>query len=93
MSVYLDMKPGIIQLPADAKLPVRVEKTIVSEKRMLIVFWGIHGVAHYYWLPKDGTLDSPLFCEEGLSPLYRLFAPLKACAESIEPCNTSARSQ
>jgi hypothetical protein len=34
---------------------------------MLIVFWGIHGIAHYCCLPKDSTLDSPSFCEEVLS--------------------------
>jgi hypothetical protein len=45
--VYLDMKPGTIWLPADAELPVRVKRTIASSKRMLIVFWGIHGIAHY----------------------------------------------
>jgi hypothetical protein len=43
--------------------------TIASEKRMLITFWGIHGVTHYCWLPKISTLDSSLFCEEALSPL------------------------
>jgi hypothetical protein len=36
--VYLDMKPGTIWLPAGAKLPVRVTRTIASEKRMLIIF-------------------------------------------------------
>jgi hypothetical protein len=36
---------------------------------MLIVVWGIHGIAHDCWLPKDCALDSPFFCEEVLSPL------------------------
>jgi hypothetical protein len=45
--VYLDMQPGIIWLPADAELPVCIKRTIVSEKRMLIVFWGIHAIPHY----------------------------------------------
>jgi hypothetical protein len=45
------------------------QKNIASEKRILIVFSGIHGIAHYCWLPKDNTLDSPFFCEEVLSPL------------------------
>jgi hypothetical protein len=67
--VYLDMKPVAIWLPADAELPVRVKRTIASEKRMFIVFWGIHGIAHYCWLPKDDILNSSLFCEEVLSPL------------------------
>jgi hypothetical protein len=59
------MNPGTIWLPADAKLPVRVTRTIPSEKRMLIIFWGIHGIAHYCWIPKNSTLDSPFcFCEE-----------------------------
>jgi hypothetical protein len=65
--VYLDMKPGTGWLPADAELPVHVKKTIASEKRVLIVFWGIHGTAHCCWFPKDSTLDSSFFCEEVLS--------------------------
>jgi hypothetical protein len=63
------MKSGIIWLPADAELPVCVKRTIASEKRMLTVFWGIHGIAHYCWLQKDNTLDLPFFCEEVFSPL------------------------
>jgi hypothetical protein len=51
--VDLDMKPGIAWLPADAELPVRVKRTTASEKRMLIILWGIHGIGHYRWLPKD----------------------------------------
>jgi hypothetical protein len=65
--VYLDVKRGIIWLLADAELPVRVKRTIASEKSMLIALWGIHGSAHYCWLPKDSTVDSPFFCEEVLS--------------------------
>jgi hypothetical protein len=49
---YLDMKPGTIWLPTDTELPVCIKKTIASEKRMLIVFWEIHRIAHYCWLPK-----------------------------------------
>jgi hypothetical protein len=41
--VYLDMKPVIIWLPVDAELPVRVKRTMASEKRMFIVFWGFTG--------------------------------------------------
>jgi hypothetical protein len=69
------MKPGTIWLPADAELPVCVKRTIANEKRMLIIFWGIDGVAHYCWLPKDSTLDSPFFCEEVLSPLVHKIQP------------------
>jgi hypothetical protein len=64
------MKPGNIWLPADAELPVRVKRTIASEKPMLTIFWGIHGIAHYCWLPKDSTLDSPFFCEEVLNAWF-----------------------
>jgi hypothetical protein len=46
--VPLDVKPRTIWLPADAELPVHVKRTIASEERMLIVFWGIHGIAHYF---------------------------------------------
>jgi hypothetical protein len=45
--VYHDMKPGTIWLPADAELPVCVKRTIAGEKRMPIILWGIHGIAHY----------------------------------------------
>jgi hypothetical protein len=41
------MKPGFIWLPADAELPVLVKRIIPSENGILIVFWGIHGIAHY----------------------------------------------
>jgi hypothetical protein len=56
--VDLDMKPGTVWLPADVELPGRVKKRIANAKCMLIVFWGIHGIARYCWLPKDSTLDS-----------------------------------
>jgi hypothetical protein len=65
--VYLDMKPADIWLLADAELFVHVKRTITSEKRMLIIFWGIHGIAHHCRSPKDCTLDSPFFCEEVLN--------------------------
>jgi hypothetical protein len=45
--VCFDMTLGTIWLPADAELPVRVKRTIASEKRMLVVFWGIHEIADY----------------------------------------------
>jgi transposase len=69
------MKPGAIWLPADAELLVRVKKTTASEKRMPIVFWGIHGITHYCRLPKDSTLNSSFFCEEVLSPLAQKMQP------------------
>jgi hypothetical protein len=75
MWVYLDMKPGAIWPPADAELLVRVKRTVTSEKRVLIVFWGIHGIAHYCWFPKGNTLDSPFVCEEVLSPLVQKMQP------------------
>jgi hypothetical protein len=71
----LDMKPGTIWLPAHAELPVHVKRTIASEKRMLIIFWGIHGIEHYCWLPKDSTLNSPFSCEEVLSLLAQKMQP------------------
>jgi hypothetical protein len=71
----LAMKPETIWIPADAELPVRVKRTIAGERRMLIVFWGIHGMAHYCWIPRDSTLDSPFFCEEALRPLAQKMQP------------------
>jgi hypothetical protein len=82
--VYLDMKPRTIWLSADAELPVRVKRTIASEKRMLIVFWGIHGMAHDCWLPNDSTLDSPFFYEEMLSPLVQKMQPNSKNAETLD---------
>jgi hypothetical protein len=73
--IYLDMKPGIIWLPADAELAARVNETTASEKRMLVVFWESHGIAHYCWLPKDSTLDSPFLCEEALNLLAQKMQP------------------
>jgi hypothetical protein len=69
------MKRGTIWLPADAELPVSVKKTIASENRMLIVFWGIHGIAHYRWLSKESMLDLPFFCEEELRPFAQKMQP------------------
>jgi hypothetical protein len=56
-------------------LPVGVKRIIASEKRMLIVFWGIHGIVHYCWLPKDNILNSPFCCEEVFSPLAQKMQP------------------
>jgi hypothetical protein len=69
------MKPGTVWLPADAESPVRVKRTIAKEKRMLIVFWEIHEIAHYRRLPKDSILNSPFFCEEVPSPLAQKMQP------------------
>jgi histone-lysine N-methyltransferase SETMAR len=42
---------------------------------MLIVLWGIHGIAHYCWLPKESILNSPFFYEEVLSSLAQKMQP------------------
>jgi hypothetical protein len=42
---------------------------------MLIIFWGIQGIAHDCWLPKDSTLDSPFFYEGVLSQLAQKMQP------------------
>jgi hypothetical protein len=52
---------------------------------MLVVFWGIYGIAHYCGLPKDNTLDSPFFCEEVLSPLAQKTQPnVKQNSQTID---------
>jgi hypothetical protein len=51
------------------------QKDNCKRKRMPTVFWGIHRSAHYCWLPKDLTLDSPFFCEEVLGPLAQKMQP------------------
>jgi transposase len=58
-----------IWVPTDAELPVRVKRTIASEKGMIVIFWGSHGIAYYCWVSKNSTLDSPFFCEEVIRPL------------------------
>jgi hypothetical protein len=73
--VHLDIKPRTIWLPAGAELPVRVKSTIANEKRMLVVFWEIHGIAHYWWRPKDSALVSAYFCDEVLTPLAQRMQP------------------
>jgi hypothetical protein len=73
--VYLDMKPGDTWLPGDAELPVHGKRTIASENRMLIVFWGLHEIAHYCSPQKDNTLDSPFFYEKVLRPLTQKMQP------------------
>jgi hypothetical protein len=75
IKVHLGMKPRTIWLPADAELSVLVKRTIESEKRMLIIFWGIHGIAYHCSVPKDNTLDSSFFCEEALSPPAQKMQP------------------
>jgi hypothetical protein len=74
----------VIWLPADAELVVRVRKTIASEKRIPIVFWGIHGIAHYCWLRKDSISDSPFFCEEVLSPLAQKMQPNSKTSQTLD---------
>jgi hypothetical protein len=69
------MKPEAIWLPADAEPSVRVRRTIASEKRTLIVVWGIHGIVQYCWLPENSTLDLPIFCEEVFTPLAHKMQP------------------
>jgi hypothetical protein len=73
--VYLDMKPAAVWFPADAEPLVRLKRTTASEKRILIVFWRSHGIAHSRWLPKDSILDSPFLCEEVLSPFAQKMQP------------------
>jgi hypothetical protein len=50
---------------------------------MLIAFWGIHGIAHDYWLPKDNTLDSSFFCEEVLRPLAQNAAKFQKTSQTL----------
>jgi hypothetical protein len=69
------VNPGSIWLLDDAELPVYVKRTIASEKRMLIVFWGIHGIEHYHWLSKDNTFDSLFLREEVLRSLAQKMHP------------------
>jgi hypothetical protein len=82
--VYLDMKPGTIRLPTDAELPIRVKRTITSEERMLIVFWGIHRITYCCWLPKDNILDLPFFCEKVLSPLAQKMQPNSKNSQTLD---------
>jgi hypothetical protein len=51
---------------------------------MLIVRWEIHGIAHYCWLPKDNTLDSPFFYKETPSPLAQKMQPNSKNSQTID---------
>jgi hypothetical protein len=51
---------------------------------MLIIFWGIHGITHDCWLPKERTLDSPFFCEEMLSPLAQKMEPNSKNSQTLD---------
>jgi hypothetical protein len=82
--VDLDMKPETIWLPADIELPVCVKLIIAREKRMLIVFWGIHWIAHYCWTPKDNTLYSSFFCEEVLHPVAQKMQPNSKSSQTLD---------
>jgi hypothetical protein len=39
------------------------QKDNCKRKCMLIVYWGIHGITHYWWFPKDSVLNSPFVKE------------------------------
>jgi hypothetical protein len=82
--VYPNIKSESIWLPDDAELPIRVKRTIASEKGMLIVFWGIHGITHYCWPPKCSTLDSSFFCEEVLSPFAQKMQPNSKNSQTLD---------
>jgi hypothetical protein len=75
--ISLDTERGTIWLPDDAEQPVRVKRTIASERRMMIILWEIQGTAHHCRLLKDSTLYSPFFCEEVLSPLAQKMQPMQ----------------
>jgi hypothetical protein len=69
------MKPSIVWLSAEAELPVRVKRTIASEKCMPMVFLGIQGITYDCWLPEDSILDSIFFCEGVFDPAAQKFQP------------------
>jgi hypothetical protein len=41
----------------DEKLPTLPRRKISADKRMLIAFWGIKGLVHMNWLPKDVRIN------------------------------------
>jgi histone-lysine N-methyltransferase SETMAR len=71
--VYLDVKPGAIWLPADAELPVRVKRTIASEK----VCWPFPGefTGSHTIAGSHTTLNPPFLCEEVPSLLAQKMQP------------------
>jgi hypothetical protein len=51
---------------------------------MLIVFWGIHGIANYCWFLKDDTLDSSFSSEEVLSPLAQKYSQIPKNSQTLD---------
>jgi hypothetical protein len=78
------MRPETYWLPAAAELPIRVKRTIASEERMLIVFWGIHRIEHDCRLPKDSRFDSSFFYKEVSSPPAQKIQPNAKSSQTID---------
>jgi hypothetical protein len=87
------MKPGTIWLAADEERSVYVKGTIASEKGMLIVFWGIHEIAHSCRPPKESTLDLPFFCEEALSPFAQKSSQIPKTRKPLTLIHAAGASQ
>jgi hypothetical protein len=51
---------------------------------MLIIFWGIHGIAHYCWLPKDSTLNSLFSCEQMLRQFAQKMQPNSKNSQTLD---------
>jgi hypothetical protein len=55
----------------DEELPTHPRRIIGADKRTLIAFWGIKGLIHVNWLPKDVRINAVYFRDEILRSISR----------------------
>jgi hypothetical protein len=67
--IFIDTAPSSIWLSLDGDLPTRPRRTINADKRMLIAFWGIKGIVHVFWMPKDVRINEVFFRNKILIPI------------------------
>jgi len=70
--IHYDINPSSIWTVPGDEVPVRPRITVQSEKRMLIVFWGISGIVHRCWLPKGERLNAEFVLNNVLQPISDL---------------------
>jgi hypothetical protein len=73
--IYFDEGPGSIWRSSEQQAPARLRLTIASEKRMLVVFWGVQGIVDRVWLPNDMRLNAELSLPEVLEPISQKLRP------------------
>jgi histone-lysine N-methyltransferase SETMAR len=67
--IFIDTEPSSIWLSLDEELPARPRPTIGTDKQMLVVFWGIKGIMHVNWLPRNARINAPDLRDELLTQI------------------------